>query len=61
MVDEPMGCVALRWVYMVWLRGNMGAIFRHLLRYPKIKVYEGSWTEWSNWRYKLIPRGPNPR
>ena len=61
MVDEPMGCVALRWVYMVWLRGNMGAIFRHLLRYTKIKVYERSLTERSNRRYKPVHTGPNPR
>ncbi len=61
MVDEPMGCGALRWVSMVWLRGNIRAIFRHLLRYLNIKVYEGSWTEWSSKPYNPIATGPKSR
>jgi thiosulfate/3-mercaptopyruvate sulfurtransferase len=40
---------------------NEFTIFRHLLRYPKVKLYEGSWTEWSSKPRNPVAKGPNPR
>jgi thiosulfate/3-mercaptopyruvate sulfurtransferase len=40
---------------------NEFTIFRHLLGYPNVKVYEGSWTEWSSRPRNPVAKGPNPR
>jgi thiosulfate/3-mercaptopyruvate sulfurtransferase len=40
---------------------NEFTLFRHLLGYPRVKVYEGSWTEWSSRPRNPVAKGPNPR
>ncbi len=40
---------------------NEYTIFRHLLAYPNVRVYEGSITEWTSWHHNPVVKGPNPR
>ncbi|MEN6341422.1 MAG: sulfurtransferase [Methanospirillum sp.] len=35
--------------------------FRYLLGYPKVRLYEGSFTEWLNYPANATVTGPNPR
>lgn len=39
---------------------NEYAIFKHLLSYPKVKLYEGSFTEWSSHRDLEVRKGDTP-
>ncbi len=40
---------------------NEFAAFRHLLGYPRVRVYEGSFTEWTSRPRNPVVKGPNPR
>jgi thiosulfate/3-mercaptopyruvate sulfurtransferase len=40
---------------------NEFTIFRHLLGYPKVKIYEGSFTEWTSRPRNPVVKGPKPR
>jgi len=40
---------------------NEFTIFKHLLGYPKVKIYEGSFTEWSSYPDNKIAKGPKPQ
>jgi thiosulfate/3-mercaptopyruvate sulfurtransferase len=40
---------------------NEFTIFKHLLGYPKVKIYEGSFTEWSSRPRNPVVKGPDPR
>lgn len=39
---------------------NEFTIFKHLLNYPKVRLYEGSFTEWSSYPENKVVTGPNP-
>jgi thiosulfate/3-mercaptopyruvate sulfurtransferase len=36
-------------------------LFRHFLGYPRVKLYEGSFTEWTSYPDNPVVQGPNPR
>ncbi|MDR7280078.1 sulfurtransferase [Catenuloplanes atrovinosus] len=36
-------------------------VLRHLLGFPRVRNYDGSWTEWGNLVRAPIVKGPNPR
>lgn len=36
-------------------------LFKHFLDYPRVRLYEGSFTEWTSYRENLVVQGPNPR
>jgi len=40
---------------------NEFTIFKHLLGYPRVKVYEGSWMEWSSRSPNRVAMGLDPR
>lgn len=40
---------------------NEYTIFKHLLGYPKVKVYEGSFTEWTSYPDNQVVKGKEPR
>lgn len=40
---------------------NEYTIFKHLLNYPKVKLYEGSFTEWSSYPEHEVVKGKQPR
>lgn len=40
---------------------NEYTIFKHLLGYPRVRLYEGSFTEWSAHPELEVVKGPNPR
>ena len=40
---------------------NEFAAFRHLLGYPRVRVYEGSFTEWTSRPRNPVVKGPDPR
>jgi thiosulfate/3-mercaptopyruvate sulfurtransferase len=40
---------------------NEYIIFRHYLDYPQVKLYEGSFTEWSSYSGNPVVRGMKPR
>ncbi len=40
---------------------NEYTIFKHLLDYPRVRLYEGSFTEWSAHPELEVVKGPNPR
>jgi len=40
---------------------NEFTIFKYLFDYPRVKLYEGSFTEWSSYPENEIATGPNPR
>ncbi len=40
---------------------NEFLIFRHLLGYPRVRLYEGSFTEWISHPANPTVTGPNPR
>ena len=40
---------------------NEYLLFRHYLGYPRVKLYEGSFTEWSSYPENPVVTGPNPR
>lgn len=40
---------------------NEFTIFKHLLGYPIVKIYEGSFTEWSSRPRNPVVKGPDPR
>ncbi|HEX5540189.1 MAG TPA: rhodanese-like domain-containing protein, partial [Micromonospora sp.] len=35
-------------------------VLRHLLGYPQVRNYDGSWTEWGNLVGSPIVKGPEP-
>lgn len=40
---------------------NEFILFKWYLQYPKVKIYEGSFTEWSSYPENLTVTGPSPR
>ncbi len=36
-------------------------VLRHLLGYPRVRNYDGSWTEWGNLVRAPVVKGPDPR
>ena len=40
---------------------NEYILFKHILRYPEVRLYEGSFTEWSSYPENPVVTGPNPR
>jgi thiosulfate/3-mercaptopyruvate sulfurtransferase len=40
---------------------NEYTIFKHLLGYPRVKVYEGSFTEWTSYPDNPVAKGKEPR
>jgi thiosulfate/3-mercaptopyruvate sulfurtransferase len=40
---------------------NEFTIFRYLLGYPRVSIYEGSWTEWSSRPRNPVVKGSDPR
>ena len=40
---------------------NEYLLFKHALDYPRVKLYEGSFTEWSSYSENPVVRGTNPR
>ena len=40
---------------------NEYTIFKHLLGYPRVRLYEGGFTEWSAHPELEVVKGPNPR
>ncbi|MBM4429165.1 MAG: sulfurtransferase [Chloroflexi bacterium] len=40
---------------------NEYLLFKHLLGYPRVRLYEGSFTEWSSHPENPVVTGPNPR
>ncbi len=40
---------------------NEYTLFKHYLNYPRVKLYEGSFTEWSSYSENPVVRGMKPR
>jgi len=40
---------------------NEYTLFRHLLGYPRVRLYEGSFTEWTSYPDNPVVQGPDPR
>jgi thiosulfate/3-mercaptopyruvate sulfurtransferase len=40
---------------------NEYVLFKHYLNYPRVKLYEGSFTEWSSYSGNAVVRGMKPR
>jgi thiosulfate/3-mercaptopyruvate sulfurtransferase len=40
---------------------NEYILFKHYLNYPQVKLYEGSFTEWSSHLENPVVRGIKPR